>query len=99
MAHYCESCGANLGRFSRYCPECGLATAARANPDRNRMVAVALAVLLGFIGFHKFYLGRIWVGVLYAVFCWTGIPLIAGLFDAAILLSMSERDFDARYNQ
>lgn len=40
-----------------------------------------LAILLGNFGLHRFYAGRIGLGVFYLVFCWTGIPAILGLVD------------------
>ena len=45
-------------------------------------VGVVLAVLGGTLGLHRFYLDdrRAWW---YVAFCWTGIPTLAGLLEAA----------------
>lgn len=65
---------------------------------RNRIVAILLAFFLGWIGGHKFYLGRIGQGLVYVLFCWTGIPFIVGLIEGAIYLSMSDKAFLAKYH-
>ncbi len=65
---------------------------------RNRLVAALLAILLGSFGVHKFYLGKIGQGVLYAIFFWTGIPAIVGLIEGIVYLVMSPEMFDDRYN-
>lgn len=49
---------------------------------KNRTVAIALGVLAGGLGAHRFYLGEIKMGILYLVFFWTFIPLFVGLYDA-----------------
>jgi TM2 domain-containing membrane protein YozV len=41
-----------------------------------------LAIFLGGIGGHKFYLGNFVLGILYLVFCWTGIPSVVALVEA-----------------
>ena len=43
--------------------------------------AVLLALFLGGLGIHKFYLGQPGLGVLYILFCWTYIPSIIALIE------------------
>jgi TM2 domain-containing membrane protein YozV len=50
--------------------------------QRDELVGVLLAVLLGSFGAHHFYLRRTGLGVLYLVFFWTGIPAILGIIEA-----------------
>ena len=52
---------------------------------KSAVVALLLAIFLGGIGGHKFYLGNIVLGILYLVFCWTGIPSIVALVEAFTL--------------
>ena len=52
----------------------------------NKIVYILLAVLLGGIGAHKFYCGKNGIGILYLVFCWTGIPEIAGLIEGILAI-------------
>lgn len=44
--------------------------------------AVLLALFLGGLGVHKFYMGQTGLGILYLLFCWTYIPAILGLIEA-----------------
>jgi TM2 domain-containing membrane protein YozV len=48
---------------------------------RDEVVGVLLAFFLGCFGIHHFYLGRVGLGVLYLLFCWTGIPAILGVIE------------------
>ena len=65
---------------------------------RTRTAAILLALFLGGLGGHKFYLGRPGWGVVYLLFCWTFIPSIAALVELIILITMSEDAFNAKYN-
>ena len=42
---------------------------------------IALCLLVGGAGIHKFYAGKWIQGLLYLAFCWTWIPAILALFD------------------
>lgn len=44
-------------------------------------VYLLLAVFLGGIGVHDFYVGKPVTGVIKLAFCWTGIPVIISLFN------------------
>ena len=50
----------------------------------NKIAYVVLAILLGDIGVHKFYAGKIGLGIVYVIFCWTGIPALIGLIEGII---------------
>ena len=66
---------------------------------RNKVVAGLLAIFLGILGIHKFYLGQTIWGIIYLLFCWTYIPFWIGLAEGVIYLLMSNEDFDEKYNQ
>lgn len=65
---------------------------------KNKMTAGLLALFVGGFGVHKFYLGQTGIGVVYLLFCWTGIPGIIAFIEAIIILTMSDDDFNAKYN-
>lgn len=65
---------------------------------KNKYVAAILAFFVGSFGVHKFYLGKPFQGVLHIVFFWTFISSIVAFVEAIIYLTMSDDDFDARYN-
>ena len=44
--------------------------------QKDEVVGVLLALFLGTFGAHHFYLRKTGLGILYIVFCWTGIPTI-----------------------
>jgi TM2 domain-containing membrane protein YozV len=50
--------------------------------QRDEIVGVLLAVLLGSFGAHHFYLKRNGLGVVYLALFWTGIPAILGIIEA-----------------
>ena len=64
---------------------------------KNRVAAILLALFLGGLGAHKFYLGQVGMGLLYLVFCWTGIPAIVALVEAILYLLASDEDFQKKY--
>nr|WP_311773388.1 TM2 domain-containing protein [Listeria marthii] len=52
----------------------------------NKWVYVALALLLGTFGAHKFLAGKNGQGVLYVVSCWTGIPSIISFIEGIVAI-------------
>ncbi len=66
--------------------------------NRSRTVAALLAIFLGGIGIHKFYLGQVGWGIIYIVFCWTWIPAIIGIFEGLMFLFMSDKSFESKYS-
>jgi len=65
---------------------------------KDRTVAGILAILLGGLGVHRFYLGQIGLGFLYLLFFWTFIPGVIGLVDGIIFLVKPQEEFDLKYN-
>lgn len=65
---------------------------------KDRISAALLAIFLGHIGIHKFYLGKKTTGILYIVFFWTLIPAILSLIDFAKILFLDNDAFDKKYN-
>ena len=67
-------------------------------PIKNKIVAALLAILLGSLGIHEFYLGRTGKGILMLVFFWTYIPGIIGLVQGIIMLTSNDENFQLKYH-
>lgn len=50
----------------------------------NKALYVAMALLFGTFGVHKFCAGRVWMGLLYLVLSWTGIPTVIGIIEGVV---------------
>jgi len=102
---YCHACGQVVDARAEICPKCGVRQpdAAGSNGGGNRgqksrLVAALLALLLGGLGAHHFYLGRPILAVIYLLFCWTFIPALIALIEGLVLLCTSDRAFAQRYS-
>jgi len=105
---YCSECGSIINIKAEICPKCGVrqmypqasnSIGVLADNGKSRFAAFLLALLFGWIGVHKFYLGQIGWGVIYALFFWTGIPAIAGFIECILLITMSDDEFNRRFGQ
>ncbi|WP_026669229.1 TM2 domain-containing protein [Butyrivibrio sp. AE3006] len=67
-------------------------------PIKSKIAAGLLAIFFGGIGIHKFYLGKIGMGILYLVFCWTGIPALLGLVEGIIYLCSNDENFQLKHH-
>ena len=101
---FCFECGSIIKSRAEICPHCGVrqlpapgAMGTSTPGGRNRVAAAIFALLLGGLGIHKFYLGRVGQGILYLVFCWTFIPAIVGFIEGIIYLTMSDQAFGEKY--
>jgi TM2 domain-containing membrane protein YozV len=64
---------------------------------KSRVTAGVLAILLGSLGIHKFYLGKIGQGIIYIIFSWTGIPGLLGLIEGILYLVKTDEEFNKIY--
>ena len=65
---------------------------------KSKVVAGLLAIFLGGIGIHKFYLGKVGWGITYLLFSWTGIPMILGFIEGLIYFIESDSNFNKKFN-
>lgn len=65
-------------------------------PIKSKVAAGILGIILGGIGAHKFYMGKIGMGILYLLFCWTGIPAVVGLIEGIIYLCSNDENFQLK---
>ena len=97
-AEFCGSCGTRKtggpkpmtdanpdGAQKAYSPN--------ANPGKSRITAAVLALLVGGLGVHKFYMGKVWPGVVYVLLCWTYVPAVVALVEAIIYFTQSDETF------
>ena len=73
------------------------ATPTQSRPVKSRIVAIVLALFLGGIGAHKFYLDRPGQGLFYLIFCWTFIPAFIAFIEMVVYLLSSEHAFHEKY--
>jgi len=94
---YCSACGFICHISAANCPKCGaMLSSGGIGEEKNKTVAVLLALLLGGFGAHKFYLGRPLMGILYIVFCWTLIPALVALIEGIWYATLSDATFQQR---
>jgi TM2 domain-containing membrane protein YozV len=62
MVH-CRACGKEIHETARACPQCGAIQAPSAT-DKRILPAFLLCMFLGFLGAHRFYVGKIGTGIL-----------------------------------
>ncbi len=74
-------------------------TAAVMPRKKSRRLAGALALLVGGLGAHRFYVGQHRLGLVYLLLCWTGVPAFVALVDGISLLTMSDAAFRRRFPQ
>ncbi len=95
---YCVECGQVINQRAEICMNCGVRQPGMmAAGGRSKVAAALFAFFLGGIGGHKFYLGEMGWGIIYLLFCWTGIPAIAALIEFIIYLTMSDEEFARKY--
>lgn len=90
---FCRGCGEKIHVSARSCPHCGAVQGVEEASGKNRMTAAILALFLGGLGIHKFYLGKTFQGILYIVFCWTFIPSLVGFIEGIVYLTKTDSSF------
>lgn len=66
-------------------------------PIKSKILAGLLGIFLGGIGIHKFYMGKIGMGILYLLFCWTYIPTIVGFIEGVVYLASNDHNFQVKH--
>ncbi|MBR3964570.1 MAG: TM2 domain-containing protein [Clostridia bacterium] len=66
-------------------------------PIKNKLIAILLAIFLGGIGIHEFYLGRPGKGILMILFCWTGITSVIGFIQGILMAVSNDENFKLKY--
>lgn len=96
---YCRACGEPIDPRAEICVHCGVRQRALVvRPRKSRTTAGLLALFLGGLGVHHFYLGQTGLGILYLLFFWTFIPAMVAFVEALVFFFSSDASFDAKYN-
>jgi TM2 domain-containing membrane protein YozV len=107
----CPECGKKVSDQSDSCIGCGYPLnplsfnskpANRINPKhqqgkKSKGAAAFLALFLGGLGVHKFYLEQPIMGLIYLCFCWTFVPAILGALEGLNYIFMSQKTFAERH--
>lgn len=103
----CPKCGAPVvqealppvgGGFEVQFPSAATPARRSSGEQKSKTTAALLALLVGGLGAHHFYLGNTVLGIVYILACWTFIPAIVAFVEAIVFLTMSDAAFDAKYN-
>lgn len=91
----CRSCEREFHTTAGTCPHCG----AKQIPSgyKSKIEAGLLAVFVGGLGLHRFYLGQ-WWGVFYLLLVWTSFPSIVAFFEGVVFLLESPKNWDDKRN-
>lgn len=95
---FCRSCGKEIDEAVSPCPHCSTATSAVQPARKGQTVAAVLCLFLGGLGGHRFYLGPTWLGVVYLLLCWTGIPSLIAMVETFIIVFSSQDTWAKKYN-
>lgn len=104
---FCSNCGKTTIDNPMVCPSCKTVFFSKTRESRSKRVTTYLALFLGSLGVHKFYLGFVKEGFIMAAisiigrsFFW-GIPsiimVLIALIEATIYWKTSEKDFERIY--
>lgn len=104
---FCNNCGAETLPAQTMCTQCGTALPRAGASDKNKIAAGLLAIFLGALGIHKFYLGYNKEGIIMLVVTLVGglvtcgvasfVMSIIALIEGIIYLTKNDQDFTATY--
>ena len=52
----------------------------------NKIIYSVLSFFLGGLGVHKFFVNKTGLGIIYLLFCWTGIPGVIGIIEGILAI-------------
>ena len=91
---FCRGCGTPVHVEATACPKCGAPQPGTKNKQApNRVTAAILALFLGGLGFHRFYLNQPLWGLAYLILCWTFVPAVFAFFEGLYFLFESDEKF------
>lgn len=91
----CRGCSKEIHQSAQRCPHCGASQLT--SRYKNKLTAGLLAIFIGGLGIHRFYLGQ-WWGVFYLLFWITGIPSLVSIVEGIVFLASNEYAWDEKHN-
>ena len=102
---FCVACGAEMNRSDKFCHVCGWDRRVPPTPSPqrpvdpnpspyNRLAALLLCLLLGFLGLHRFYVGKVGTGLLWLFTL--GFLSVGVIFDLVLIATGEFRDAEQR---
>ena len=92
---FCRACGKQLHISAASCPGCGAVQQATSQGSGKRILpALLLCFFLGFLGVHRFYVGKVGTGILYLLTF--GLFGIGWLYDFIVIVIGSFADSDGK---
>lgn len=102
---FCVACGAEMDRSDKFCHACGWdrRVPPTTPPQRpvdpnpspyNRLAALLLCLILGFLGLHRFYVGKVGTGLLWLFTL--GFLSVGVIFDLVLISTGEFRDAEQR---
>ncbi len=65
---YCRACGKQMHVSATACPNCGaVPSGPRGNTTRRILPAVLLLIFVGWLGAHRFYVGKVGTAILFII--------------------------------
>lgn len=92
---FCRTCGKQISSAAAACPNCGAPQLAEGVSPCKIVPALLLCFFLGWLGAHRFYVGKIGTGILIIV-TFGGFFGLWPLIDFIMLLIGSFRDKEGR---
>ena len=104
---FCRQCGKEIAEITNFCPNCGASqrdtiintvkTKNENESDKSRLIACLLAIFLGGLGIHRFYVGKIGTGICQILLtCCFGIGCVWALIDLIMIVCGSFTDSDGK---
>lgn len=91
----CRGCGKEIHQSAERCPHCGASQLT--SRYKSKLTAGLLAIFIGGLGIHRFYLGQ-WWGLFYLLFWITGIPSLVSIVEGIVFLASNEYAWDEKHN-
>jgi hypothetical protein len=100
---YCSNCGKKVSDQAVSCPDCGHPLKrvrpgyedGKAVSPKSRLVAILLAVFIGSLGIHRFYVGKVGTGIA-MIFTFGGLGIWT-LIDIIMIATGSFTDLDGKF--